>query len=282
MRCLDSILEQTLEDLEVVVSDNASTDGTCEIVEQYAQRDSRVRLVRQPENLGIIENFNYVARLARGDFFRWIGADDWLEPTYLAECVAALDADPDAVVVTTYFDLNDEHGNRAYEEYQGEFLESPRPERRLERMLWFFHAGPALYDPNYSVIRREVLERTDLLQMERKSDWIFAVQLTLAGRFHHVRKLLFHRSWPLEEHMELETHLRRLHPSRHQELSPSVLRLIRALRASVAAAPLRPEERLRCHAHLLRFGTRQWLRDSRRGIQRFRRETLGLTRSRFR
>ena len=77
-RCLDSILAQTFTDFEVVVCDNASTDGTRKILEKYAARDSRVRLFLNEENIGQIENCNLVVRVSRGEYFSWIGANDWL------------------------------------------------------------------------------------------------------------------------------------------------------------------------------------------------------------
>lgn len=280
-KCLDSILEQDFRDFEIVVSDNASTDATREILADYAARDDRIRLQLKPENVGLIENFNSVVRLARGEYFRWIGADDWLEPTYLSECVAALDADPEAILATTYFQLHYDDGTDEYQEYRGELLDSPRADRRLARMLWFFHAGAALYEPNYSLIRRPVLERTGLLQIHPNNDWIMSSQLALAGRIVHVPKLLFHRSWPLGQHTDMRRHLMRLHPTRWVGLKPSVSRLVSSLLEAVDQAELPPEERRHCRRLVLRFGAREWRRRARMRVRRFRRETLGITRERL-
>ena len=91
-QCLDSLLAQDFTDFEVVVSDNASTDGTSQILEEYAARDPRIRVSRNQENIGQIENVNLVCRQSRGEYFRWIGVSDWLEPHYASRCVEALDA----------------------------------------------------------------------------------------------------------------------------------------------------------------------------------------------
>ena len=79
-RALDSLLDQDFADFEVVVCDNASIDSTSAIVQRYAARDPRVRYVRNAENIGQIENFNLAFRLTHGEYVRWMGADDWLEP----------------------------------------------------------------------------------------------------------------------------------------------------------------------------------------------------------
>jgi glycosyltransferase involved in cell wall biosynthesis len=100
-RAIDSVLGQTFDDLEPVISDNASTDRTQEICASYASRDPRVRVFRNDPDIGVLRNFNRLVELARGEYFRWLGVDDWLELDYVSECVAALDANPHCIAVTT-------------------------------------------------------------------------------------------------------------------------------------------------------------------------------------
>ena len=88
-------------DLELVISDNASDDGTEEICRQFARSDSRVRYHRQPQNIGLVANFNTVLHLARGPYFKWMGDDDWLTPTYVSRCVEVLEGDATLILVTT-------------------------------------------------------------------------------------------------------------------------------------------------------------------------------------
>lgn len=74
---LNSLLQQTFRDFELILSDNASTDGTAAICERYAQRDSRIRYVRQATNIGAMGNFRYVLEHARGRWFMWAAGDDY-------------------------------------------------------------------------------------------------------------------------------------------------------------------------------------------------------------
>lgn len=77
---LDSLLAQSFTDFEILVSDNASSDATAEIVDAYASRDARVSLHRQPENIGAAGNYEWVLRQARGRYFMWAAHDDgWAE-----------------------------------------------------------------------------------------------------------------------------------------------------------------------------------------------------------
>ena len=65
---LDALLAQTYADFELIISDNASTDGTAEICREYAARDPRIRYVRQPVNVGAGPNHNLLVPLARGAY----------------------------------------------------------------------------------------------------------------------------------------------------------------------------------------------------------------------
>jgi len=83
-QAVDSLLAQTLEDFELIISDNASTDSTQEICEEYAARDPRICYIRQATNNGGLANFSFVLQHGRGEYFMWAAADDvwdkrWLE-----------------------------------------------------------------------------------------------------------------------------------------------------------------------------------------------------------
>ena len=63
---LDALLGQSYTDFELIISDNASTDGTADICRRYEKQDSRVRYFRQPQNIGLAPNHNFVAEQAQG------------------------------------------------------------------------------------------------------------------------------------------------------------------------------------------------------------------------
>src|SRR6476646_2411498 len=98
---IESVLAQTYGDLELVISDNASTDATEEICRDYTARDSRVRYARAEQNGGAAWNFNRTFELSRGEYFKWLAHDDAIGPQYLARCLAVLDRDPGVVLCHT-------------------------------------------------------------------------------------------------------------------------------------------------------------------------------------
>lgn len=89
-QALDALRSQTYDNLELVISDNASTDSTGEICREYATKDRRIKYLRNPVNVGLYENFRRVVNLATGEYFMWAAADDLKPPTAVEHCVQAI------------------------------------------------------------------------------------------------------------------------------------------------------------------------------------------------
>lgn len=90
-RCLDSLLQQTHPDIEVLCVDDASTDGSWETLCAYAARDARIRIMRQPVNLGQAVARNRALRMAAGCYVAMVDSDDWLAPDALERAVAVFE-----------------------------------------------------------------------------------------------------------------------------------------------------------------------------------------------
>jgi len=93
---LESVCAQDYPNLEIIVSDNASTDNTLSICRQFAETDSRIKIHRQPENLGVLRNFSTLVELARGKYFMWAGVDDYWLPEFVSTLVDDLESHPSA------------------------------------------------------------------------------------------------------------------------------------------------------------------------------------------
>jgi len=105
---VDSILAQTFEAFELILSDNASTDATEEICRGYETQDPRVRYFRSPTNRGAAWNYNNTVHMANSsEYFKWAAHDDTCAPEYLRKCVEVLDRDPEVVLChTTTIDID--------------------------------------------------------------------------------------------------------------------------------------------------------------------------------
>jgi glycosyltransferase involved in cell wall biosynthesis len=87
---IESVLKQTYSNIELVISDNASTDNTQSICENFCKNDVRITYIRQESNLGATNNFIEVLKHSTGEYFMWLGDDDWIDNNYVAECTEIL------------------------------------------------------------------------------------------------------------------------------------------------------------------------------------------------
>lgn len=119
-QAIESALAQTYPDFEVLIADNASTDGTFEIAMQYARRDARVRVVRNDTNIGPFLNFNNCFDLARGTWLKFLCGDDWLAADCIEHMMAAVRPGPLVINCTEQYVFPaqmDQAGRKLHETY---------------------------------------------------------------------------------------------------------------------------------------------------------------------
>jgi len=134
---------------------------------------------------------------------RWIGGDDWLEPDYARKCIEVLEARPDLIGVTTYFDFRNDDGSVDYAEYKGKRLDLPKVHQRFNRMAWFMCHNYHYMDPIYTMMRRDALQKTGGHRMDIiANDQVLSMEISVLGAFGHVPECLAHRSWPAPISME--------------------------------------------------------------------------------
>jgi glycosyltransferase involved in cell wall biosynthesis len=106
--CLESVLAQDFDDLEILISDDQSTDETLQIIRNFAARDQRIRWWQNPNNLGSVGNHNLCLREARGEYLKFIHHDDKLSlPSAISKLATALDANPTVLLVSSPRNLID-------------------------------------------------------------------------------------------------------------------------------------------------------------------------------
>ena len=77
-QCLSSLLSQTLQDIEIICVDDASTDSSLNILNAYAKKDERIKVVHLPQNAGIAKARNAGLRISTGEYIAFVDSDDWL------------------------------------------------------------------------------------------------------------------------------------------------------------------------------------------------------------
>ena len=188
---IEAIQRQTLEDFELIVCDNGSSDRTLEIVRDLAAGDARIRCEVNERNLGAAANYNRTFRLARAPYFRWNNADDLISPTLHADCLAALEAQPEAVLAYGGTRIIDAEG-RVTNTYDDDLdLRDAHPSTRFRQ----FFERVGLTNVIYGLMRRDALARTSLMGNGRlpAADTRLMAELALLGRFVALEGPLFYR-----------------------------------------------------------------------------------------
>ena len=185
---LDSLLSQTYENFVLVISDNDSTDDTGDVCREYAERDPRVRYIRQKDNLGNPGNFHFTLQQAQTPYFMWAAHDDIWSPTFIERTIAQLEANPGAVCSCPQISL---------ETYDGEVVLSNGTYAitgdMLTRLKRYFYA-PGEVSRYYGLYRTEVLQKSyprDVMVFG--FDWVIAALTLIYGEHLEVNEALLYR-----------------------------------------------------------------------------------------
>ena len=198
-QALDSLLAQSHENFELIVSDNASTDNTLEIVDRYAGRDSRIRVIRNTENLGAVANFDKVLDEATGSLFMWAAVDDLWEPDFIKELVHLLETDAEAVLAFCQFDALELSGKYAVK--RTNLLPLANTRSRFTRLARFLLMPEPFQKASlvYGLMRTDILRSVGGIAGDStdKVEWAFDTHtlfgLGLRGGFAISERALFHK-----------------------------------------------------------------------------------------
>lgn len=246
---IDALLGQSYKDFELIISDNASTDHTEEICRGYEEQDSRVRYIRQPRNIGMIPNHNFLVGVARGEFFKWASYDDLYHRDFLLRCVEALDQHPEAALAHAWCVLTDAARDPVQFFKYPEGTTALRAPDRFRSMLY-----DGKGDWTYAVFRSSILRQTPLHPTYHNGERTLITEFALHGTLYQVPDWMF---------------FRRDHPNRHQSprewsagydprrAKQSAIRLyaeyLWGYVSVVRRSPLPSAEKRECYGHLARW-----------------------------
>ncbi len=194
---INSLLQQSFRDFEIIISDNASTDRTQEICQFLQSRDKRIRYYKNPTNLGAAYNYKKVFQLSRGNFFKWMAHDDRCSSNYLEECIKVLESDPTIVMCFPRVSLIDEDNNLLPLIEENTFLTpkgkiistnlqrnfiSSHPSERYSEVLF---RTTKCYE-FFGLSRRDIIERTSQHDAYYGSDKVLLCELSLMGKLQEV------------------------------------------------------------------------------------------------
>jgi glycosyltransferase involved in cell wall biosynthesis len=174
-KVIETFLNQTFTNFELIISDNASTDKTDIICLNFAKNEKRIKYFRQIENQGALVNFKYVLDQAKGIYFMWAASDDFRDINFLSECVAILENNPTCVAATSYDSMIGSDDIRKFEA-KGDLY---------QRLVVFLNNCWNSHGFFYSLIRINILKTFDFKNLEGfGADWSFMVYLISHGELH--------------------------------------------------------------------------------------------------
>jgi len=190
-RALNSVLQQDFADFELIISDNASTDGTRAICESFTQRDQRIRYFRNFTNIGVNPNHNRVFQLSTGKYFTWFAHDLEYLPGMLGRCIDVIRSAPSAVVlVYPRCEIFDQ--SRTLGDLKQLSIESsdPRPYVRAAAVM----QRTGVVTEHYGLFVSDVLRKTRLLGSFRSADYVLSVEMAMLGELREIPEVLIRRT----------------------------------------------------------------------------------------
>lgn len=254
---IDTIVAQTEADWELILADNASTDGTREICAEWAGKDERIRWVRTEAHTGAARNFNRAFASARGMYFKWASHDDLIEPTYLERCLDVLQNDRSVVLAHSQMVEINEQGNVTKDLTSTiQDMDHKSPAKRFQGAISLDHG---CFDV-FGLIRTAALAKTRLIAPYLGSDRVLLAELALQGRLVRVDDKLFlsrehpERSIRMRSDREREQWFGAGKPPEKMRPNWKRLAAVRdALRRSDVPFPVR----MRCRAAIARWAMQQ-------------------------
>ena len=179
-----SVIAQSVPEIEIIISDNGSQDDTAEVCKAFIAADPRIRYFRQPETICATENFKFVLDKARAPYFMWAAHDDVRDPDYAERLMAALEANPRAILAFGDV-IRTENGVTAPMplEFRNAGL-SPLQRLRREALYPLHHL--------YGLWRTETLKRIPWRHVDWWHDTPIMMAATMMGDYLHVPGVRFH------------------------------------------------------------------------------------------
>lgn len=153
-QCINSVINQTYSNIEIIIVDDGGTDGCPAIIDSYARRDSRIIAIHK-KNEGYGAAVNAGLAVAKGDFISIVETDDWVEPDMLESLIDAYEKIPNCIVKGSFNRIRDEayHNSQSFNHlvnFDGELAEV-RPDESLELFLMESSIWSAIYEKKFLV-----------------------------------------------------------------------------------------------------------------------------------
>lgn len=189
VRAVNTLKSCSYQNLEIIISDNASSDDTESVCTKLAASDGRIKYFRHPENRGPTENFEFARNQATGKYFLWLSDDDYHDSDYIKTCVDELERDPALVIVSG---LGAYHrGDNILTHYEGVIrLDSDTPLLRAVKFLWYVVESSIVF----GVCRRDAIKDC-IMPNCLAGDWAWVADVLLNGKIKMIPTVYIYKEY---------------------------------------------------------------------------------------
>ena len=249
-----ALLKQTFTDFELILSNNASSDGTAKICRDFAAEDDRIRYHEFETNVGASGNFNYVFEVARGEYFKWAAHDDLCAPELLDRCVEGLDRDPQVVLCHSRGTAIDTKGMPISRFANEQSFDADTPHERFEQMINSWGHGCVCI---FGLMRTDVLGKTPLLAPYVGSDRTLLAELSLRGTLQilpvYFASFREHPGRSMRKYADEYERLAWFDPTLAGQASYPTIRRVLEYSATIDRVPISDDEKQQCREALDRW-----------------------------
>ncbi|WP_419662183.1 glycosyltransferase family 2 protein [Desulfosarcina variabilis] len=197
-KTLKCLTQQSYKNIEILISDNASTDKTAEICDYFASMDKRVKFFRNKINRGATWNYNYVFYKSKGEYFKWAAHDDLISKFFIEKCIQILDNNPDILLCHSKILEIDENDN-FIKTYPSRNYHHNNTVRRVFEYFKRPHAQCAVF----GVFRSSALSKTRLIESFYQADRVLIAEILLRGFVFQIPEYLFFKRSHPNQHWKI-------------------------------------------------------------------------------
>ena len=187
---IDSVLAQTFQDFEIIIIDDASSDSSVKIIEQYADEDSRIKVIKNPVNKGLAKSLKTACSAARGEYIAFLESDDKWTKGYLERKLKIFSENDDVGFVYNAVRLSGYYSRQKEEKYN-KILNWSFEEEYPKDMFFDFGYQNRILTLSSFMFRGYLLEKIDFnTPVDKEIDWYFYVQIAKLSKAFYIPKQL--------------------------------------------------------------------------------------------
>tara|TARA_E500000331_G_scaffold349260_1_gene392178 strand:+ start:1007 stop:1933 length:927 start_codon:yes stop_codon:yes gene_type:complete len=203
-KTIESLLNQTYSNIEIIAIDNASTDNSFRILEEYSNKDHRLKIFKNDKNIGLSNNFNLLVSKSSGEYFGWIGAHDIYNKDYVEKMVSKIIKNNNSSVVFSNVSNIDSDNKIIIDKKETGFqLLNNNKFIRLIKIPWLIKGSG---DIVMGIFEVDKLKKTDLFSKSILwSDVFLVYQLARTGKIIRINEVLRSRRYFREDEKEFDS-----------------------------------------------------------------------------